>query len=84
MNFLQNHVDSNLKSNKLTLEPSPKLVAIKKIAASILCAFIYVSFISSFPINKIKGNPHLLMSIQNEYFLVSSLTLTAISTSDLG
>uniref|UniRef100_A0A1B6GW33 Uncharacterized protein n=1 Tax=Cuerna arida TaxID=1464854 RepID=A0A1B6GW33_9HEMI len=53
---IDNHIDSNLRSSRLMLEPSPKLVVIKKIASSVLFAFIFVSFISSFPISKIKDD----------------------------
>ncbi|XP_046423142.1 lysophospholipid acyltransferase 6 isoform X3 [Neodiprion fabricii] len=51
---LAGYTDKNLNSNEIVLEPSPRLVVVKKVTASCICAVIFVSFIPSFPIQKIK------------------------------
>ncbi|XP_015512213.1 lysophospholipid acyltransferase 6 isoform X1 [Neodiprion lecontei] len=51
---LAGYTDKNLNSNEIVLEPSPRLVVVKKVLASCICAVIFVSFIPSFPIQKIK------------------------------
>lgn len=49
-------VDSNSNSHKVVLEPSASIVVLKKVACSALCALFFVTFISSFPIQRIQDD----------------------------
>ena len=55
--FLQGTCDEqkNGKNDEIVMEPSPGLVVIKKLVASIICSIIFVTMIPSYPMQKVTG-----------------------------
>lgn len=51
--------DKNSQEKEIVLEPSPNLVVVKKVAASLACAFIFIKFIPVFPIQRVKEDEFL-------------------------
>ncbi|XP_054266033.1 lysophospholipid acyltransferase 6-like [Macrosteles quadrilineatus] len=75
-NFLK-HTDlsgDNMQA-KLMLEPSPTKCVIKKISASVLCALLFVTLVSSFPISKVKEDEFI-----DRTSVVSQLCYLSIAT----
>lgn len=48
--------DNSSKLNEIVLEPSPAIVVVKKVIGSLTCAVIFVAFIPSYPIKRIKDD----------------------------
>ena len=46
--------------DEIVLEPSPAPVVIKKVVVSLLCAAMFVTFIPTYPIQKLKGSARTL------------------------
>uniref|UniRef100_A0A1B6C2P6 Uncharacterized protein n=1 Tax=Clastoptera arizonana TaxID=38151 RepID=A0A1B6C2P6_9HEMI len=59
--FFTNQVqlDRNSNSRKLVLEPSPRPEVVKKILCSIVCAAFFATFLSSFPVQRVKDEDFL-------------------------
>ncbi|KAK2580167.1 hypothetical protein KPH14_012438 [Odynerus spinipes] len=58
---LAGHYDENAERvNEIVLEPSPTKVVVKKVIASLTCAALFVYFIPSFPVQKIKEEDFLV------------------------
>ncbi|XP_078052287.1 lysophospholipid acyltransferase 6 [Augochlora pura] len=88
MDFIQGH---NLTGSKpltgcdknsghyseIVLEPSPVKVVIKKVVVSILCAATFVTFIPSYPIQKLKDDDFLQNTtvLQKTWFLIMATML---------
>lgn len=43
-------------NKKIVHEPSPTKAVLKKVLASIVCAYIFVKLINVYPIKNVKGN----------------------------
>lgn len=50
-------------------EPSPVKSVVKKVVACLACAYIYMRFISVYPIKNIKGELNILLNIENVFQL---------------
>lgn len=53
---LQGYDKKSAHYNEIVLEPSPTTVVIKKVVVSLLCAVMFVTFIPTYPIQKLKGS----------------------------
>lgn len=51
--------DKNSQEKEIVLEPSPTLVVVKKVVASLACAIVFITFISDFPIQRVKEDEFL-------------------------
>ncbi|XP_011498421.1 PREDICTED: lysophospholipid acyltransferase 2 isoform X2 [Ceratosolen solmsi marchali] len=51
--------EQNGQVNKIIMEPSPNVVVIKKVIASLICALIFIILLPSYPIKKIKDEEFL-------------------------
>ncbi|XP_029169467.1 membrane-bound O-acyltransferase domain-containing protein 2 isoform X1 [Nylanderia fulva] len=51
--------DKNSQEKEIVLEPSPTLVVIKKVVASLACAIVFITFIPTFPIQRVKEDEFL-------------------------
>ncbi|XP_003424410.1 lysophospholipid acyltransferase 1 isoform X2 [Nasonia vitripennis] len=62
--------------NEIVLEPSPRLVVIKKVVASLLCALIFVTMLPSYPMQKIKDDDFLYnTSMLYKYWYLTIATM---------
>lgn len=48
-------MDKNLSGNEIIVEPSPIKSVVKKVAGSLICAFIFIKFTPVYPIKATKG-----------------------------
>ena len=48
--------EPNGQVDEIVLEPSPRLVVIKKVVASLVCALIFVTLLPAYSLQKVKGN----------------------------
>ncbi|XP_046834459.1 lysophospholipid acyltransferase 6 [Vespa crabro] len=55
----QNNQNSKESINEINLEPSLRKIVVKKVIASLICAAFFVSFLSSFSIQKVKDKEFL-------------------------
>ncbi|XP_012225902.1 lysophospholipid acyltransferase 6 [Linepithema humile] len=46
--------DKNTKEKEIILEPSPTLIVVKKVTMSLACAIIFITFIPTYPIQRVK------------------------------
>ncbi|KAJ8676449.1 hypothetical protein QAD02_012236, partial [Eretmocerus hayati] len=68
--------DQTSKVNEIVLEPSPVKVVVKKVLASLLCAFVFVSLLPLFPIEKIKDDDFLgNTSMAYKYWYLTMATM---------
>ncbi|XP_014471117.1 PREDICTED: lysophospholipid acyltransferase 2 [Dinoponera quadriceps] len=51
--------DKKSEVSEIVLEPSPTLVVVKKITASLVCAVVFITFIPAFPIQRVKEDEFL-------------------------
>ncbi|KYM79294.1 Membrane-bound O-acyltransferase domain-containing protein 2 [Atta colombica] len=68
--------DKSSQEKEIILEPSPTLVVVKKVAASLVCAIIFITFIPIFPIQYVKDDEFLEKT--NMFYKLLYLMLTTM------
>ncbi|KAG4067763.1 hypothetical protein HA402_005535 [Bradysia odoriphaga] len=72
------NLDQNLNSKKIIMEPSPMKAVVKKTIGSLICAFVYMKFVTVYPIDALKDKEFSTSTsfLYKMWFIMTSTTVT--------